>query len=315
MINGGRDHGGNLDLARAGSGDSRASWLDLSTGINPVPYPIPELPPEVWSALPDREAMDGLLTAARRFWRVPASASILAVPGLSSAIARIPALRHAGSFYIPQPTYNEHAASFVHAGWQALDDPEGADASIIVHPNNPDGAYRHASDLVASLRVIDESFCDLEPAASLINEAAQTGTLVLKSFGKFWGLGGLRLGWVIGDPNLIEALSSLLGPWPVSGPALRIGALALDDTAWTEATRSRLEGDARRLDEVFVSKGAATLGGTTLFRLYEVPDAQAWQAKLAQGRVWTRVFPYDAKWLRVGLPPPDRWEQLEDALA
>jgi len=45
--------------------------------------------------------------------------------------------------------------------------------------------------------------------------------------------------------------------------------------------------------------------------LYEVDDARAWQERLAQGKVWTRIFPYSDKWIRLGLPAPDAWGRLE----
>ena len=136
----------------------------------------------------------------------------------------------------------------------------------------------------------------------------------MKSFGKFWGLAGLRLGFAIGDPALIAKLSDLLGPWQISGPALNIGAEALADPQWADETRSRLTQDAARLDQLLTSKGAELIGGTTLFRLYKVRHAKAAQHQLAQNHVWSRTFPYASDWLRLGLPAPDRWAQLEGAL-
>ena len=138
--------------------------------------------------------------------------------------------------------------------------------------------------------------------------------IILKSLGKFWGLAGLRLGFAIGDPVLIGQLKEMLGPWPVSGPALAAGRTALADMDWANATRQRLYVDVARMDATVQMKGAELIGGTALFRLYRVDDAAAWQDRLAQGRVWSRVFPYSKTWLRLGLPAPDRWAQLEAAL-
>lgn len=305
-----RDHGGGLDAAIQHHGGSRRGWLDLSTGINPVPYPIPQLPADAWTALPDRAAQTRLEHAARRIWKVPPSAAILAAPGASALIARLPHLLPRGSVAIPGPTYNEHEAAFRAAGWSF----EGNDAMVVVHPNNPDGRLWSANDLPLPLTVIDESFCDVIPERSLIAETARSGRLVLKSFGKFWGLAGLRLGFAIGDPELVGALAESLGPWPVSGPALAIGAAALDDAAWAEATRKRLTRDAARLDSLMVAHGAMIDGGTSLFRLYRVDDAAVWQDRLARGHVWSRIFPWSHRHLRLGLPAPGRWEQLETAL-
>jgi cobalamin biosynthetic protein CobC len=226
-------------------------------------------------------------------------------------IAQLPRLVASGSVKISGPTYNEHAAAFRAAQWQI--GTEEANATVAVHPNNPDGRIWTAREITGSLRIIDESFADVIPDQSLIAEAAKPGTVVLKSFGKFWGLAGLRLGFAIGDPALIAALQDALGPWQVSGPALQIGAEALADPQWADETRVRLAADAKRMDALLEDKGAITLGGTNLFRLYEVDDAKAAQAHLAQSHIWSRTFPYDNKWLRLGLPAPDRWNQLESA--
>lgn len=308
-----RDHGGNLDAAIAQFGGTRNGWTDLSTGINPVPYPVPNLPDHCWTALPDKTAQDRLITAAHALWRVPDGADVLAVPGASAAIAHIPHLAPSGCVMIPQPTYNEHAASFSAAGWQISD--TNATASVLVHPNNPDGRLWHPDDLCGSLRVIDESFCDIAPEASLIHTATDPNTLILKSFGKFWGLAGLRLGFVIGAPDALKRLSGMLGPWPVSGPALHIGAIALQDADWANETRIRLTQDAARLDTLMTAQSAQLVGGTSLFRLYHVDNAADWQTRLARHHVWSRVFPYNPNWLRLGLPAPRHWAQVEAALA
>ena len=307
-----RDHGGGLDAARQRFGGARSDWLDLSTGINPVPYPIGDIPTEAWTALPDKGAQEALTGAARTFWNVPEGAAILATHGASAPIAAIPALIPAGRVDIPTPTYNEHAAAFVAQGWEITQD--GPDARVLVHPNNPTGKLWTKSDLTAPLTVIDESFCDVTPSDSLIHIAPQKGRIILKSFGKFWGLAGLRLGFAIAAPDMVARLNDLTGPWAVSGPALHIGTQALSDTAWAEATRARLATDTARLDSLMTAKGATLVDGTTLFRLYEVDNAAIWQDRLAQNHVWSRIFPYSKTYLRLGLPAPDRWDQLEDAL-
>jgi cobalamin biosynthesis protein CobC len=354
-----RDHGGGIDAAVRRFGGTRSGWLDLSTGINPQPYPIGEIDADAWNALPDQAAQTALTDAARHFWQVPEAAAVLAAPGASALIARIPQLAPPGRVSIAGPTYNEHAASFAQAGWTVtdsatntgsagktgstgstdsnyagFDNTSGGDtnaaaqvanqiaaqpvtqiaAQVVVHPNNPTGRLWSASDLRAPLRVIDESFCDITPGATLINETTTPGTLVLKSFGKFWGLAGLRLGFAIGDPALVHQLAAAMGPWPVSGPALRIGARALTDHNWAATTRARLAGDSARLDRLMQDRGARIAAGTDLFRLYEVSDATAWQHHLARGHIWSRIFPYSNRWLRLGLPATNRWDQLHAAL-
>ena len=308
-----RDHGGGLDAAIADFGGTREGWADLSTGINPIAFPVPQLSADAWTALPDQYSADRLTAAARRFWNVPDGADILAAPGASVLIAQIPRLAAASTVCIPPPTYNEHAASFSDHGW-TVKTQGAAHAQVLVNPNNPDGRIWSPQDVTAPLNIIDESFCDVMPARSLMSLADRPGTLILKSFGKFWGMAGLRLGFVCGDPRLVARLRDMLGPWPVSGIALEIGAAALTDTQWADQTRARLHTDAARLDAVMSRRGAILAGGTSLFRLYRVEDAAEWQARLARHHVWSRIFPYASDLIRLGLPAPNAWPQIESAL-
>ncbi|WP_281973511.1 threonine-phosphate decarboxylase [Ruegeria faecimaris] len=308
-----RDHGGGLDGAMSVYGGKRNDWIDLSTGINPVPYEVAGLTPSDWTELPDHGAFERLTDAARSFWSVPEGAEILPAPGASALIARIPALAATGRVQITTPTYNEHAAAFAAQGW-TLQNSGPVEARVIVHPNNPDGRIWSVGDVDAPLTIIDESFCDVTPDASLIHLAHRPGVIVLKSFGKFWGLAGVRLGFAIARPDLIARLNDLTGPWAVSGPALRIGEQALRDTAWADETRLLLAADAARMDRMVTQKGAQLIGGTSLFRLYQVDDASAWQDRLARAHIWSRVFPYSQTYLRLGLPPADGWARLEAAL-
>jgi cobalamin biosynthetic protein CobC len=307
-----QDHGGGLDAAARQFGGKRGDWIDLSTGINPVAYPVGEIAVDAWTALPDKSAQNDLIHAARRFWQVPESAAILATPGASAPIAMIPRLRAPAHVDIAVPTYNEHAAAFTANGWMLSD--TAPDAQVIVHPNNPDGRTFTPDDLHAKLRIVDESFCDVMPDKSLIAQTTRPDTLVLKSFGKFWGLAGLRLGFVIGAPALIEKLDQMLGPWPVGGPALSIGTRALNDRNWAAQTRQCLSADAARLDEIMAATDATLVGGTTLFRLYDMADAAAWQTRLAESHIWSRTFPYNSRWLRLGLPAPHQWDRFEVAM-
>ncbi|PSL17837.1 threonine-phosphate decarboxylase [Shimia abyssi] len=306
-----RDHGGGVDAAVARWGGSRDAWLDLSTGINPVPYPVRHVPTTVWAELPDKGAQAVLVDAARAFWNVPEDMGVLAAPGASALIARIPALTKRGTVDIPKPTYNEHTAAFLAQGW-TVGDP--ANARVLVHPNNPTGRLWARDDLNAPLTVIDESFCDVCPNESFVSDGVVPGRLILKSFGKFWGLAGLRLGFLLGDPELIARMADMTGPWAVSGPALQIGAAALTDPSWAQTTRARLQSDGDRLDALMTNAGGTLAGGTSLFRLYDVDDATQWQNRLAQHHVWSRIFPYSKTFLRLGLPAPGRWNQLEAAL-
>ncbi|MBS0123997.1 threonine-phosphate decarboxylase CobD [Thetidibacter halocola] len=318
-----RDHGGNLDAAIARWGGARADWLDLSTGINPVPYPVPPIPPHAWAALPTRAETLALEQAARTAYGTPAECVALA--GAQAAIQLVPRLAPPGLARILGPTYNEHAASLVAQGWRvetvpALAALAGADLAVVVNPNNPDG-QRHAPGTLAALAdrvgllVVDESFADPEPALSLATRLPLEKVLILRSFGKFYGLAGVRLGFALGSPDRTARLRALSGPWSASGPAIALGTAALSDTAWRHETTARLTADADRLDALAAGAGWRLVGGTPLFRSYATPDATAAQDNLASHRIWSRIFPYSADWIRLGLPPPEGWPRLAEALS
>lgn len=313
-----RDHGGNLDEARAKFGGN--DWIDLSTGINRVPYPVPVLSPESFTALPTRPAMTALLAAAAEAFGT--SAPMVALAGAQAAIQMVPMLRPRGQARVLAPTYNEHAATLRACGWQVaevpgLEDLAGADLAVVVNPNNPDGRHwtRAALRAVAGkvgLLVVDESFADPMPQESLAAEAGP-GLIVLRSFGKFYGLAGVRLGFALGAESDVAHLRDLAGPWPVAGPAIEIGTMALRDAAWARATTERLVEEAARLDAICTRIGWQSLGGTPLFRLYDTPDAGEAQAFLARKQIWSRIFPYHPGWIRLGLPGGDlEWARLSD---
>lgn len=319
-----REHGGNLDLARQRFGGRAEDWIDLSTGINRLPYPVGEIDAHHWQALPSRSEIDALHQAARHVYGT--SAPIVAMGGAQAAIQLLPQLAPRGRARILAPTYNEYAPVLSAAGWGveevgALDALAGANLAIIVNPNNPDGRSYSPKDLLTLLPrvghlVIDESFVDAVPALSLASEAGQPGLLILRSFGKFYGLAGLRLGFAIGHTDDIAKLAAASGPWPVSGAAIAIGCRALRDDAWAKATSARLARDCDRLDEMAQGQGWRLVGGAPLFRLYETPDARTEQEKLARGQIWSRVFVQNPTWLRLGLPGPEaEWLRLAEVLA
>jgi len=310
------EHGGGLDHAIDNYGGVRADWLDLSTGLNPVPYPVPDLLAQSWTDLPDHAAHAALIAAARAFWQVPDMLTILAAPGASALIARLPYLRAVGHAQIDPITYNEHGHAFRAAGWRVSERP--SNTRVVVHPNNPTGEFCSlgAGSLKSGgLTVIDESFCDETPARSLIQLAMQPGVVVLKSFGKFWGLGGVRLGFAIGTGPTLAPLADLIGPWPVSGPALKIGTEALRDIGWAERTRIRLAADAHRLDGMLNPFGHL-VGGTGLFRLFDIAGAASLKEHLCRHHILVRDFSYAGGWVRFGMPgSPDDWGRLQAALS
>lgn len=318
-----RDHGGNLDAAMVRFGGSRADWLDLSTGINRVPYLLPAFSAHAFNDLPTKADMQRLSDAARAAYGT--ASAVLPVNGAQAAIQMVPRLISSGVARVLSPTYNEHAGSLRACGWQVeevatLEALEGAAMAVVVNPNNPDG-QAHDPDRLLALAgkvgqlIVDESFCDPVPQLSVARHAGVNGLIVLRSFGKFYGLAGLRLGFVLGSEADIAALSAMAGPWPVSGPAIEAGIAALGDETWKAETIARLKDDTARMDGLADRAGWQFAGGAALFRLYETPDAVAAQERLARGHVWSRIFPYSARWIRLGLPgTEDEWAQVERAL-
>lgn len=316
-----RDHGGNLDWAMARWGGARGDWVDLSTGINPVPYPVAPLTQHAWTALPTRADLAGLAAAARDCYKT--TASVLPLAGAQAGLQLAPFCAPIGDARILAPTYNEHRAAFEAAGWAVRDCADlaglaGSDAAVLVNPNNPDG-QTHRPETVRALAkqvgllVVDESFADPVPELSIAGEIPENA-VVLRSFGKFFGLAGVRLGFALGAEAMISRMRAFAGPWPVSGAAIEIGVAALGDQHWQTQTIERLCADRDRLDGLARAAGWTVLGGADLFRLYEVPDSIAVQARLAEAQVWSRVFPYAPNWLRLGLPGPLDWAQVERAM-
>ena len=319
-----RDHGGDMDRAMARFGGAEGDWIDLSTGINRQPYPLPPLAPPLWQDLPRAADLARLTASAARLYGV-APDHVLPLSGAQAAIQLYPRLGQPGRARVLGPTYNEHAGALVSQGWQVetvLDPAQlvGADLAVVVNPNNPDGRCWRPEDLRALAMsvgrlIVDESFADAVPQVSVSADAGQGGLIILRSFGKFWGLAGLRLGFLLGSPDDVAQMSGLAGPWSVSGPACAIGALALADKDWQTATIARLTDETARLDALAARAGWPLVGGAHLFRTYVTPNAGAAQTHLAKARIWSRIFPYSPTWIRLGLPgTKSEWARLEAAL-
>jgi cobalamin biosynthetic protein CobC len=206
---------------------------------------------------------------------------------------------------------------------RTIDDLAGADLVVVVNPNNPDGRIvgrdallALADTLAPGLLVVDEAFMDVGPSdASLASEVARPNLVVLRSFGKFFGLAGLRLGFALAPPEIAGRLAAALGPWAVSGPALAIGAAALADAAWIAATRMRLAAASRRLDDLLAVAALEAVGGTALFRLVRTPVADALFEHLGAAGIFVRRFAGEPTWLRFGLPGDEpAWQRLAAAL-
>jgi cobalamin biosynthetic protein CobC len=315
-------HGGRLGAARTAYPDAPTPWLDLSTGINPCPYPVPALAPETWSRLPDPQVLAQLEQAAAKAFGVEDPSRVVAASGSEALIRLLPRLLDARRIALSTRTYGGHADAWRAAGGEPVlvGDP-AAELRVLVNPNNPSGRALPADQVLALTDgplIVDEAFVDTDPGLSVAALAGAPGherLMVLRSFGKFYGLAGARLGFLVAAPDLVARVRQALGDWPVSGPTIAAGLAAYADAAWADQTRRRLVDDARRLDVLLRQAGFEIAGGASLFRLARATDGPRRFEALARTGILTRPFPWDETLIRFGLPgsEPD-WLRLTTAL-
>jgi len=319
-------HGGRLHEAAAHYHISLNEWLDLSTGINPHGWPVPPLSRKCWQCLPEDD--DGLEQVAATYYGTD---SLLPVAGSQAAIQSLPLLRPSCRVGILAPSYAEHAAAWQRHGHHVVSisaseiDAQlpSLDILLVVNPNNPSGEQFTRKQLLGWQKVlaerkgwlvVDEAFADAMPEHSLAGETGRRGLIVLRSLGKFFGLAGVRVGFVLAWPALLQQLNTWLGPWAVSGPSREVARLALADSAWHVAMSQRLQKDALRLETLMQQYGLAPQGGTALFQYCPTTEAGWLHEGLAKQGILTRLFQQPAA-LRFGLPgSEDEWQRLAQAL-
>ena len=323
-------HGGDLDAARRLFPGAPKPFVDLSTGINPNPYRLPRFSADLFARLPAPGAATALAAVAARAYGAPSAAYVAPAPGTQILLPLVAALVRPGRAAILAPTYSELARAATLAGHDVraireIGDVGDARLVMLANPNNPDGRL-HGKGVLRALAealrprggmlVVDEAFMDVGPPdASLAADVARGNIVVLRSFGKFFGLAGIRLGFALAAPALAVRLSAALGPWAVSGPALMVGAKALADAAWIERTRGRLAKAAKRLDAILTGAGLEIVGGTSLFRLARTPAADALFHHLGGAGIFTRRFADRGDWLRFGLPgKAQAWRRLQASM-
>ncbi len=322
-------HGGDVSAAERRFGQPADGWLDLSTGINPQPYPFIAPPAAAWQRLPQQSEVDALNDAAARRYGVTDPACVVAAPGSQAILQWLPRLLLPTQVTILGPTYGEYAPT-----WRAGDhgvttvrELSGATSATIVvlaNPNNPDG-HRYPPEVLLDLAeglhgrggwlIVDEAFADVDPEISLARHAGKPGLILLRSLGKFYGLAGLRLGFALAPADFAARLAAAMGPWAVGGPALAIGSQALNDGAWAAETRDRLALASTRLAGLLRQSGLSLVGATGLFQLASHPQATKLYAHLGQRGILARAFDGEPQWLRFGLPAARDFARLETALA
>lgn len=325
------DHGGSLERAARLFPDAPRPFVDLSTGINPHPYPVSGLPATAFTRLPEPGREAELRAVAAQCYRAPAERNVAAAPGTQILLPQVAGLVAPGAARILGPTYAEHARAAALAGHfvEEVREPEalvGADLAILVNPNNPDGRLLGRDALLSlaeriggqgGLLVVDEAFMDVvEPSESLAGDVECGNLVVLRSFGKFYGLAGLRLGFAIASAERAAHVRARLGPWAVSGAALELGIRALGDGDWRSSMRKKLAGEAVRLDGLLRAAGLEPAGGTSLYRYVRTGHAPELFEMMGRCGILLRDFAAQADALRIGLPGTStEWQRLEAALA
>ncbi|MGE8499562.1 MAG: threonine-phosphate decarboxylase CobD [Pseudomonas sp.] len=320
------EHGGRLRAASQRHGIPLDEWLDLSTGIAPYSWPLPPIEPDAWHRLP--ELNDGLEEAARAYYNAPA---LLPVAGSQAAIQALPRLRRHATIGIVSPAYAEHAAAWQREGHRVMEISEASvnraldrlDVLLLINPNNPTGRRIDEAQLLAwhgrlaergGWLIVDEAFIDCTPNLSMAPFTQLPGLIVLRSFGKFFGMAGLRLGFMIAPPALLDQVAELLGPWAVSGPARAVAKALLQDHAGQLAQRERLNADGERLAALLTALGWTPTGGCAMFQWVISEQAGAVHEFLASNGILVRLFDAPSS-VRFGLPADEAgWLRLERAL-
>ena len=324
-------HGGDLSRLRRRFPDAPEPLIDLSTGINPYAYPLPAIPETAYTRLPEEAQIRQLKEAAAQAYGARGPDLIAVAAGTQLLISILPRLFPATQVAVRAPTYGEHIAVWSAAGAAVLkstgaDVLNSGDVAILCNPNNPDGRRLDAATLEAlqarraqrgGRLIVDEAFAEFgEAHLSTVPLVPQRGLIVLRSFGKAYGLAGVRLGFLIAEPDIARRVEQALGPWPVSGVAIHIACIAFADAAWRQTTTDRLAQAGDRLDCLLAAFGLDAIGGTSLFRLVRHDHAPAVAEALGRAGILVREFPDRPDWLRFGLPPDDdAWTRLADALA
>ncbi len=266
-------HGGDLISASQKYGIPAGDWLDLSTGINPSPYPVPHIDTAMFQHLPYQTPA---FTAAIVNYYGGAG---LACSGSQQAIELLPALLAADGanlpVLLPDCGYQAHKYSWLRSGaelrFYPTDDHAQAQEQItrqvtraepchlvLINPNNPTGLQFSPEQIFSwaeqmskgSYLIVDEAFIDLCPEHSVLSDYARFQRLqnlvVLRSFGKFFGLAGVRLGFIFAAQGVLERLKTAQNPWVVNGPAQAIAICALNNTAWQQQARQQITINARK---------------------------------------------------------------------
>lgn len=269
-------HGGQLSRVAKQYQIPEQNWLDLSTGIAPFSYPIPDIPLHIWQNLPSINSE--LIDAAKAYYQAqycwPLAGSQQLIEKLPTLWAQQVTFEHTGCqhVYLPKVGYKEHEKAWRDAAFQIHHYQTQLPSSIeknsvvvVINPNNPLADCFSTTQLKAlledcieqsALLVIDEAFIDCfactDSFVSTLNQQTYPDILVLRSIGKFFGLAGLRIGFVCASEAWCERIKEEIGPWSINAPALYITQLALRDSIWQKQQQQRLFEQSKSMQQLLM---------------------------------------------------------------
>lgn len=330
-------HGGQLQQVAEQYKIPPADWLDLSTGISPISYPIPKIPLSAWQQLPQQSPE--LITAAKQYYQC---SQLVVTNGSQAIIKALPELYRQQNIagkdvYLPARGYKEHAHAWRIAGYKlhfyqeslpVIKELQPNSVLVIINPNNPTGKvferdvisqYQTRLKQLNGLLVIDEAFIDVMPNQSLCHQVNDSHIIVLRSFGKFFGLAGIRIGFLIAGSYWCTKFKAILGPWQVNGPAQIIAEQALNNREWHKEQCKKLNTlrmhQEALLWQTFTNKLVKAIQGCDLFltlSFHKSDSANKLYHLLCQQGVYCRLAD-EQDTLRFGIATQESLTRIEKA--
>ncbi len=292
-------HGGNLLSVSEQYKINADNWIDLSTGLNPNAFPVSAIPMEIFTKLP-YDNPDFIESAMDYYGQE----NLLALNGTQDAIQALPNILAPHPVLLPEVGYQEHLHGWqlrgndisLYPSWDMSAAIEVIDAWIeknpqghvvVINPNNPTGLmfpvevlHKWARNMAqGSYLIVDEAFMDLTPEGSLLCHELNDRVIVLRSFGKFFGLAGLRLGFAFGNQDILNALKDRQGLWAVNGPAKYVATQAFKNEAWQITARAQIQLLAKKnqwlFTRLFSELNVNRKSTQGLFTSYWLPTIQA----------------------------------------
>jgi cobalamin biosynthetic protein CobC len=327
-------HGGQLDRVKQDYPEQLLPWIDLSTGISPFRYPVDINASACFKHLP--QGHSDLIAAASCYYGVDHG---LPIPGSMWAIQNLPLIRKlceqntndSRPVLLPRMGFNEHVKAWAAWGFNieyyddmpSIDQLGRAQSCVVINPNNPTGYHCSKQSLLDAHKlllsndawlIVDEAFIDLTPEYSCVAESVQQGFIVLRSFGKYFGLPGIRLGSIMACDQIIGNVKNLLNEWSINSAAQQIATTAFLDANWQYEVNKNIKTNSVKLQKLLKSLDLKTQG-TDFFRTYLTSNAKILNEHLLKLGIYVRLLD-DESGIRIGMPNENSdWKRLEVALS